>query len=356
MSELVPVAAPRPDTATLAAVRRTLGARVPPGEVRTAVPVDRVDLLGRYLHPDVAALVVLWLGGTRRASTDTRVAYCDDIIGWAAWERRELGRLFALDLQRAEVTMWLTHQQDAGFQPSSIARRLSALSSLYKYAQSWGLPVVSPISDDDHRPRLDRGRKATSARVLDAIEVAAMIAAAETDLDVIVVGVLFTDTIRVSELCNADRDSVDDDGIAGCWLRITRKGGKTTRVPLDLIVCRRLDAYNQTRENWNGDGPEPLLLNRRGKRLTRKDVTRVVQRLARLAGIPRPYDVTPHSMRASSITDQIKRGVAPQHVQDLSGHADLRTLMIYVEEQGKTERVRKMAADLGRVLRGSNKP
>lgn len=341
-ADLVRAEPPRPDTATLAAVRRNLG-RVANG--------DRLDVLMSLLDADTLALVVLWLGGTRRASNATRQAYADDIIAWGRWAYFALNRdRFALDLTRAEVTLWVTTQTDAGAASSSIARRLSSLSSLYRYAQGWGMPVVSPISNDDHRPKLERGRKATSARVLDATEVASMIACAADDRDILVMGILFTNTIRVSELCNADRYGVDDDGANGCWLRITRKGGKDTRVPLDLIVCQVLERFNRNRPDWHGDGPEPLLLNQVGKRLTRDDVTRITQRLARRAGIPRPETVTPHSMRASSITDQIKRGVSPLHVQDQSGHADLRTLMIYVEEHGKNDRVRKMAADLGRVL------
>lgn len=351
MSDLVKVDPPPvPDTATLAAVRRTLGRRGPIG-TRGREMVDRLDMLAELLDRDTTALVVLWLGGTRRASADTRRAYADDVLFWATWVRAELGRPFALDLRRAEVTMWVTQQTDAGTSAATIARRLSTLSSLYSYANTWGLQVVSPVSPDDHRPKYERGRTANSARVLDANEIAAMVTASTSARDVVVIGILFADTIRVSELCNANRADVQDFGPDGCWLRITRKGGKQTRVPLDLVVCQYLDAYNTAeRPEWTGTGPEPLLVDGHGKRLDRHDVARICQRLARRAGITMPETVTPHSMRASSITDQIKRGVSPQHVQDQSGHTDLRTLMIYVEEQGKTERQRKMTADLGRVL------
>lgn len=341
---------PRPDAATLAAVRRTLGRRLPIGAPRNAEPMDRLDMLQADLTPDTAALVVLWLGGTRRASANTRQAYADDILAWADWARTELGReLFALDLHRAEVTMWVTKQTDAGAAPSSIARRLSSLNSLYRYAQGWGLQVVSPISADDHRPKYQRGRKPSSARVLDARQVSDMLAAATNARDVIVVGVLFTDAIRVSELCGADRDDLEPGTGGRCWLTVTRKGGEREQVSLDLVVCQALAAYDEQRSFWNGEGPEPLLVDDAGKRLDRHDVARIVKRLARAAGIPDPRRVTPHSMRASAITDQTSRR-SIHHVQDLSGHADLRTLMIYVEEAGKRERLEQITGDLGRVM------
>lgn len=102
--------------------------------------------------------------------------------------------------------MWVTQQQDHGVAAGSITRRLS---SLCRYAAGWGLPVVSPISDDDHRPKFQRGRRASSARVLPAADIELMLAAAVDVRDALVVGVLFADALRVSELCAANADEVE---------------------------------------------------------------------------------------------------------------------------------------------------
>ncbi len=342
---------PRPDASTEAAVRRSLGARRPVGAPRAAEPVDRLDLLTEALAPELAALAVLWLGGTRRASPQTRIAYSDDLLLWAEWARRELGRdRFALDLHRAEVTMWLSQQQDAGATESSIARRLSTLSSLYRYAASWGLQVVSPISDDDHRPKFHRGRRATSARVLQADDISAILAAATDVRDALVVGLLFTGALRVSELCAADDSHRQDEG-RRTWLVITRKGGATVRVPLETTVAELLDLYVAIRPPWTGPGPAPLVADAAGNRLDRHDVTRLLRRLAKTAGIPRPEKVTPHSLRATAITDQKRRGLNAEDIQELSGHADVRTVMIYIDDDGRSERVSAITDDLGRVMR-----
>ncbi|TDC21362.1 tyrosine-type recombinase/integrase [Kribbella albertanoniae] len=342
---------PRPDASTEAAVRRSLGARRPVGAPRAAEPVDRLDLLTEVLTPELAALAVLWLGGSRRASPQTRIAYADDLLLWAEWARRELGRdRFALDLHRAEVTMWLSQQQDAGATESSIARRLSTLSSLYRYAASWGLQVVSPISDDDHRPKFHRGRRATSARVLEADDISAILAAATDVRDALVVGLLFTGALRVSELCAADDSHRQDEG-RRTWLVITRKGGATVRVPLETTVAELLDLYVAIRPPWTGPGPAPLVADAAGNRLDRHDVTRLLRRLAKAAGIPRPEKVTPHSLRATAITDQKRRGLNAEDIQELSGHADVRTVMIYIDDDGRSERVSAITDDLGRVMR-----
>jgi integrase/recombinase XerD len=345
---------PRPDAATEAAVRRTLGQRRPLRAPHGSPMADRLDLLADALAPELTALVVLWLGGTRRGSRDTRIAYADDLLLWADWAHRELGpercrNGFRLDLHRGELTMWLTGQQDAGAADSSISRRLSTLSSLYRYAAGWGLPVVSPISIDDHRPRVERGRRATSARVLDVDQVQAMLAAAQDVRDALVVGLLFTDALRVSGLCSADDTDRVDQG-RRTWLKVTLKGGDTKLVPIDTAVAELLDLYLETRPAWTGPGPAPLIVDAAGNRLDRHDVTRMLRRLARAAGIPRPEKVTPHSLRASAITDQKRRGLGAEDIQELSTHADVRTVMIYIDDAGRNERVAAMTDDLGRVM------
>ncbi|MGW6276359.1 tyrosine-type recombinase/integrase [Kribbella sp. NPDC055071] len=345
-----PATGPRPDAATEAAVRRTLGTRRPLGADRSAELVDRLDLLAEALTPELAGLVVLWLGGTRRASAQTRITYADDVLLWADWARRELGReRFALDLHRAEITLWVTHQQDAGAASASIARRLSSLSSLYRYAAGWGLPVVSPISDDDHRPKFHRGRRATSARVLDHEEIAAMLAVAYDVRDALIVGLLYTDALRVSEMCAANDDDRQDEG-RRAWLVVTHKGGKQVRVPLDPTVAELHDAYRAIRPVWTGAGPAPLITDAAGQRIDRHDVTRLLHRLARAAGIPRPDKVTPHSLRATAITDQKRRGRRAEDIQNLTAHADIRTVMIYVDADDRDQQAAAITADLGRVM------
>lgn len=342
---------PVPESATVAAVRGSLGSRRPIGADRTAASVDRLDLLGAALEPATAALAVLWLAGSRRASETTRRSYTDDLLAWADWARTERGRdRFSLtDLTRADVTLWLAHEQGAGRSPSSIARRLATLSSLYRYAVGYGLPVVSPVNDDDHRPKVHRGRSATSARVLDANEVTAMVAAAKDARDALIVGLLFTDALRVSEIIGATVADVSTEG-RRCWLTVTRKGGERVRVPLDPAVCDLLDAYQAERPTWTDQGLEPLLLDASGAPLDRFDVTRLLRRLARAAGITQPATVGPHSLRASAITDQVERGKPVTEVQGLAGHADVRTTMRYVERRDADQRNISMSADLARVL------
>lgn len=348
-TDLTP-AAPDPTTpavepAIVAEMRAALGTRRHPA---TGARVDRLDLIGETLAPETATLAVLWLASERRASSTTRRGYADDLAQWADWYARERGgRLDLATLSRADVALWVSASRAAGHRPATIARRLSALSSLYRYAASHGLPLVCPITED-HRPRVERGRHDRSAAVLDLEEVRALVASASDARDALVVALLATTGLRVSELTTADdSDVVVEQGRT--WLWVTRKGGRRQRVPVDPAAADLLARYQAERPACP-DGDAPLIRDAAGHRIDRHDVTRLLRRVARAAGLPRPERVTPHALRASGITALVEAGRPVTEVQQWAGHSQVTTTMVYVESRGRDARAAAMTADLAAAV------
>lgn len=343
--DVSPEVLPAAEPAIVAQVRDALGQRQhPDGGGR----VDRLDLLGSMLAPETATLAVLWLASTRRASPATRRGYADDLIQWAGWYARERGgRLDLATLTRADVSLWVAAAQAAGHRPATITRRLSALSSLYRYGASHGLPLVCPINED-HRPQVQRGRTDRSARVLTDEQMRALVGAASDVRDALVVALLTTDGLRVSELCAADDADVTDQGHR-LWLWVTRKGGKRVRLPLDPVVADLLDRYRDTRPDSPDDG-QPLIRDAAGRRIDRHDVTRLLRRVARAAGIPDPGTVTPHSLRASAISHLVRAKRPVTEIQRWAGHADVSTTMVYVDALDADDRHAAMTAHLATLV------
>lgn len=348
---------PPAEPATVAAVRTALGTRRPPGarpgRRRAGEPdprVSRLDLLGEHLAPTTATLTVMWLASTRRAAAATRQGYCDDLLHWAEWWSRERGgRLDLAAVGHADVTRWLIERQAAGDAAATITRRLGALSSLYRYAATHGVPWPCPITED-HRPRVQRGRHDRSARVLDPAELRSLTAAASDVRDLLVVALLVTDGLRVSELCGADDADVITEG-RRCWLRVTRKGGRSERVALDPLVCDLVDIYRQERPTAPaGTGRVPLIADADGHPVDRWDITRMLRRLARAGGISDPATVSPHALRASAITELIESGRSVTDVQQWAGHAHLTTTMIYHQSRARDDRAAAMSADLAGLV------
>ena len=98
-------------------------------------------------------LAAAWLASLRAART--RRAYAADVRGWLGW-LAERGT-DVLDAGRVHVDLWAAGQQDRGAESSTVRRRLSALSSFYRYCAAHDLVdriptagVARPMVDPDY--------------------------------------------------------------------------------------------------------------------------------------------------------------------------------------------------------------
>ena len=101
-------------------------------------------------------------------------------------------------------------------------------------------------------------------------------------------------------------------------LHLVGKGNKPDAIPLTVPVLRVLEACRGHRTAGRAD-PAPGL----GQPIDRRDVYRMVARIATAAGIPR--HISPHSLRHAAITNALDAGVPLRDAQILARHADPRT-------------------------------
>ena len=100
------------------------------------------------------------------------------------------------------------------------------------------------------------------------------------------------------------------------------------------------------RSAWLAMGARPgrrggaLFLSPRGRRMSRMDAWRVVQRSAQRAGLA--GHVTPHTLRHSFATHLLEGGADLRVVQELLGHASITTTQLYTHLTG--ERIRQVYA------------
>ncbi|WP_432520578.1 tyrosine-type recombinase/integrase [Kineococcus sp. SYSU DK006] len=299
----------------------------PAPEVRP-LPLDRLP--GSPGDDPFHRLAAAWLlsyGG------HTQTAYRRDLTAWATWcQQMDVHPLAA---QRFHVDAWVRHlsttpQPRTGrpVSPATIARRLSALSGFYDYGiHDAGVLTHSPVASV-RRPRVSDGGQAVGLTA-DELRRLLTAAAAHSVRTHALVALLTFCGLRISEALGADvRDYGHDYGHR--VLKITRKGGKTARVPLPPPVVRALDDYlDQRNDHFPGRrGSGPLLLAADGVgRYPYKSAYEQLRRLCSTAGLP--AGVTPHSLRHSYATENLRLGAALQDVQDAMGHADPRTTRRY---------------------------
>jgi integrase/recombinase XerD len=114
-------------------------------------------------------------------------------------------------------------------------------------------------------------------------------------------------------------------------LHLVGKGSKPATMPVTVPVLRVLEACRGQRTTG------PLILRpTSGKRIDRRDVYRMVLRIAKVSGIP--GHIRPHSLRHAAITNALVAGLPLRDARILARHADPRTTQHYDRARGNLDR------------------
>lgn len=266
-----------------------------------------------------------YLALERGASPHTRSAYGRDLAGFAEWlAARHIDSWNRVD--RRHVLDYLLDQREAGLKTTSLARRLAAVKSFFRYLTQEGLLAADPTGAMDG-PKLWK----TLPDTLSPAEVNRLLAQPPVDRPVglrdrALLEVLYGSGLRVSEAVGLALDDVRFDER---YLRCLGKGGKERFVPFGRETEAWIRRYlAEARPRFDRAGTSrTLFLSRRGGPLDRRSVWRMIRTRARDAGLPRP--VHPHTLRHSFAT-HLLAGEAPIRViQEMLGHADIATTQIY---------------------------
>lgn len=256
------------------------------------------------------------------SSAHTMAAYRSDLHLFAEWVERS-GITSPADVDRILVRRYVAALTTRRFARKTIARKVAALRRYFSFLRRRGFITADPTVS----LRVPVG-SARLPRVLDHSEVAALLETGGGDdepewrrrRDDAVLEVLYGSGVRVAELCGLDVDALDlGRGAITVW----GKGSKERRVPLSAPAVEALRNWLAIRDDVVADETGAALFgNERGKRLSPRDVRRVVDRRSQ-----RPTH--PHALRHSFATHLLDGGADLRVVQDLLGHSDVATTQRY---------------------------
>lgn len=257
------------------------------------------------------------LADVRRASPHTVDAYHRDLKHFLS----VIGDMPLADVERRHVQDWLVAQHAAGLAAGTLARRLSALRSLFDAAvrHDWcGTNPADGITPPRQPKRLPR--------TLPPEQTGMLMQSTDASADVrdaALLGVMYGCGLRVSEAVGLDIGDVD---LRTAELRVHGKGGKQRVVPLADGVMRLLADYLQQRLQQDA-GESAVFLNNRGHRLSPRSVQRMLKKRALATGAD--TSATPHRLRHSFATHLLAGGVDLRAIQELLGHSSLATTERY---------------------------
>ncbi|MBW1987922.1 MAG: tyrosine recombinase XerC [Deltaproteobacteria bacterium] len=229
-------------------------------------------------------------------------------------------------VNRLDIRAYLGFLHQKGDSRSTMARKLSALRSFYRFLEKEGKVAANPAKAVA-TPK--REKKAVSwLNVDEAYDLLDNMPAGTwlEKRDRAVLETLYSTGVRVAELSGMDVDDVD---AAEGLVRVVGKGNKERVVP---IGQKALDAIEEYRKALDEEGPEnrdekALFLNFRGGRLTVRSMARAVDKAA--AGMRLMRALSPHGLRHTFATHMLDGGADLRSVQELLGHASLSTTGMY---------------------------
>lgn len=272
--------------------------------------------------PDAAiAGFLAHLGIERRLSPRTLAAYRDDLDRFAAFVGAETGiSPPRWDRVASEgVRRFAAREHQAGQSPRTIARRLSAIRSFYRWLLREGRARVNPAAGV-RAPKAARRLPA----VLDADQLGALLdtpgAGALAVRDQAVVELFYSSALRLSELCALDWADLD---LTAGSVRVVGKGAKTRIVPVGRAAIAALIAWR----SQSGRVMGPVFPGRGGRPITPRAVQRRLECWAAVRGVAQR--VHPHLLRHSAASHLLESSGNLRAVQELLGHADIATTEVY---------------------------
>ena len=263
-----------------------------------------------------------WLESERRYGANTLAAYesdLDDYLGYAG------GDAGSAPPDRRCFRGWLADMAGRGLARTTVARRVSALRSFYRFCGRTGRidindlswlraprppkSVPKPVSEEDARALLAaifrrRGDDWAKQR------------------DFALLMMLYGSGLRISEALDLTRRDVP----LGDWLRITGKGGKIREVPVLPAIAEAVAAYVGACP-FDGGPDAPLFVSARGNAFGARAAQRLVESLRLELSLP--AHVTPHALRHAFATHLLGNGADLRAIQELLGHASLSTTQRY---------------------------
>ena len=235
----------------------------------------------------------------------------------------------------------------AGYAAATVNRRLAAISGLFAFRAMRDPAAPNPVPRGAAARRTAKGERSGMLchlarprarsllrlreprrlpRGLDREEARALLASFRCDRDRAVAGLMLFSGLRSAEVLGLQ---VADFDVGRGWVRVTGKGGKERRVPVDPEVAGLIQSYLLA-ERPETSSPALFVVAKgphRGRPLSAEGLRRVFRYHRGKAGVPAGH---PHALRHTFGTALAEAGVDLPVMQALMGHDHVDSAAAYI--------------------------
>lgn len=261
----------------------------------------------------------------KRYSPLTITAYQNDIEQFIIFCAGEFGITDAQLITHFHIRTWLAAQKDNALAARSLNRKISSLSSFYKYLLKNGHVAKNPTKQL-HAQRLPERLPAylKEKETEHLLEEMQFEEGFKGFTDRMICDLLYQTGMRRNELLQLKETDVE-------WslaqIRVLGKGNKERLIPVNATTIHNLKDYITAKKQLDHYNSEYLLNTAAGEKLYPGYVYRTVK--AYLTQVTTLKKKSPHVLRHTFATHLLSKGANIQAIKDLLGHSSLAATQVY---------------------------
>jgi len=269
-------------------------------------------IVDKYLE-DLAAI--------KRYSANTIKSYKADLQQFDDYCEKHSKRILQ-NISEKFIRSFLMTLSEEEVAKISIARKLSAIRGLFKYAYRNEYINSNPASAISNPKTVKRLPSITTTEsILEIYRIAEDTEPDDALLIKTIFEFLYGSALRVSEVCGLNYGDID---LHAKTVRVFGKGNKVRIVPIGSKSAEIMNEYLRSKNFLSAKDP---LLTRNDARIYPRWIHRIVHKyLSKVTDIKKK---SPHILRHSAATHMLDRGADLKAVKEILGHENLSTTQIY---------------------------
>ena len=223
-------------------------------------------------------------------------------------------------IDRTTINNYIRSLKERKLAPTSVIRKVASLRGFFKWTSSMNIFEKNPASTLE-QPKVPQ----KLPKVISLKDIEDMLKIDMNDLQLVMIELLYSCGLRVSELVNL---KVNDIDLNSKYLRCFGKGSKERIIPIGTKAIDAIKKYSPYRElilKKHNLVSKKLLVNDFGRFINRQDVYNFIH----ACGKKIHKNISPHTLRHSFATHLLENGADLRVVQELLGHSDVSTTQLY---------------------------
>lgn len=223
-------------------------------------------------------------------------------------------------VDRITINSYIRTLKERKLAPTSVIRKVASLRGFFKWTASMNILEKNPASTLE-QPKVPQ----RLPKVISLKEIEEMLHNNLTSIEQVVMELLYSCGLRVSELVNLKLNDID---MSSKYVRCFGKGSKERIIPFGAKALEAIKNYLPEREltlkKYNLNSKRFLVLEN-GRFINRQDVYNLIHQQGKLIH----KNISPHTLRHSFATHLLENGADLRVVQELLGHSDVSTTQLY---------------------------